>query len=648
MSTSDSSKPHRSGMKRRNFIKQAGYSAMGGALTFGLGGCSSGVLPPEKKTGYISPQIPEITFPAYDGERYQARVPDTLDLAGRAEYSIRLLTNRADPEEDYDIWWWVRFDRNPPVMIHKFDDFSGKFREALSPLRTITGSDLNFQVDQAWAESVLHMQGEDGLVYMPVVGKPWARPGWGQEYGDDGKSEHIGVMIIEGIWMGVMSLYYQLTKDELWKRRLQRLIDRVAQLMVYKDNFCYFPIQTLNPGAKVSEEMQILDPTCNEEAGGGCAGWIIQGLSQAYLATRYRPALILADKLAVYLTKYSGCYDEEARFLGMVHAHQHLRPISGLLEYALITDNREMTEFSRKAYEYAKSCGSPTVGFFPSVAGPEEFARTQAYCEGCTVTDMVALAIKLSQGNVADYWDDADRYIRNLFADIQVRSGDWFNRMFGSLPRTPVDEAKFETAGRVAQRNIGACIWASLANGPHPEKKELGGCCDANYARAVYYAWDNILNWEDGTLRVNLLLNRASPWADVNSYIPYEGRVDVKVKKPLKLAVRIPEWVKPQQTACQVNGKPRQLGWSGRYAQVGEVKSGDMAALSFPIAERTVKETMGGVDYTLIIKGNTVVSMDPAGEPSAYYQKAHYRENKARWRDRSRFIWSKPSLHWHY
>jgi hypothetical protein len=45
---------------------------------------------------------------------------------------------------------------------------------------------------------------------------------------------------------------------------------------------------------------------------------------------------------------------------------------------------------------------------------------------------------------------------------------------------------------------------------------------------------------------VNLLLNRASAWADLDSYIPYEGRVDVRVKRDCELAVRIPEWVKPE------------------------------------------------------------------------------------------------------
>ena len=43
---------------------------------------------------------------------------------------------------------------------------------------------------------------------------------------------------------------------------------------------------------------------------------------------------------------------------------------------------------------------------------------------------------------------------------------------------------------------------------------------------------------------MNLLLNRASKWADVYSYIPYEGRVDLRFKQPCEsVLVRAPEWV---------------------------------------------------------------------------------------------------------
>ena len=181
-------------------------------------------------------------------------------------------------------------------------------------------------------------------------------------------------------------------------------------------------------------------------------------------------------------------------------------------------------------------------------------------------------------------------------------------------------------------------------------------CCTGNHTRAIWYVWDNILDFEEGApsssapgkLRVNLLLNRSSPWADVESYIPYEGQVDVVVKCSCRLSVRIPEWVQPGQTAASVEGQPRGLAWDGRYAQVGEVKAGDVVSLTFPIAERTVEERLAGANYTMIIKGNSVVFIDPPGRYYSFYQRAHYRENKVRWVKRTRFVSSRPSLGWNY
>jgi DUF1680 family protein len=133
-------------------------------------------------------------------------------------------------------------------------------------------------------------------------------------------------------------------------------------------------------------------------------------------------------------------------------------------------------------------------------------------------------------------------------------------------------------------------------------------------------------------LRVNLLLNRASAWADVYSYIPYQGRVELKIKKAVPaILVRAPEWIETNSPdlTCQVNGAPRSVHWEGRYANVGHVAAGDRVKISFPIAERTLKETIGAVPYTLIIKGNMVVSIDPPGKLGALYQRAAYRGNEA-------------------
>ena len=62
-----------------------------------------------------------------------------------------------------------------------------------------------------------------------------------------------------------------------------------------------------------------------------------------------------------------------------------------------------------------------------------------------------------------------------------------------------------------------------------------------------------------------------------------------------------------------MNGEQRRLGWDGRYAYVGSVKPSDIATLTFPIGERTDVVHIEKEPYTLLRKGNEVVSIDPSG-----------------------------------
>ena len=177
----------------------------------------------------------------------------------------------------------------------------------------------------------------------------------------------------------------------------------------------------------------------------------------------------------------------------------------------------------------------------------------------------------------------------------------------------------------------------------------LGGMLLLRYGGGMmlYYIWDSILDFQDGKLRVNLLLNRASPWADVYSYIPYEGQVDIKMKKTCDtVLMRVPEWIKTgsDKVVCTIDGKSHKFGWQGRYINIGKVNGGKTVSVKFPISERTVKEKMGGADYTLVIKGNTVVSIDPPGKNCPLYQRGHFRKNQTRWRKVKRFVSNKQIL----
>ena len=187
----------------------------------------------------------------------------------------------------------------------------------------------------------------------------------------------------------------------------------------------------------------------------------------------------------------------------------------------------------------------------------------------------------------------------------------------------------------VPERNLGAFAGWPTAN---DWGWGIMHCCTGNATRALYYIWDHMLSYDQGTLSVNLLRNRPSRWADVHSHIPYAGQVDVAIKEPCALRVRIPEWTQPGDVSCTVNGQARPLDWDGRFAVVGETRAKDLVSVSFPIAERTVEVSIEKHVYTLILRGNEVIKISPPGQCCPLYQRDHYRQDDVRWRKMTRFL----------
>jgi len=164
--------------------------------------------------------------------------------------------------------------------------------------------------------------------------------------------------------------------------------------------------------------------------------------------------------------------------------------------------------------------------------------------------------------------------------------------------------------------------WVAL-NEWQTEQRSIMACCVGNSAMQLFRVWRDMLTFEPkkNRLTVHLLLNRASPWGDVYSYIPNKGLVEVKLKRDGEVALRIPEWTKPQECKVQFGGPSTALrdatpAWEGRYAIV-KGRKGETVSLSFPIAERTEKITTPGGEYQVVIRGNTIVDINRGQEPSS-------------------------------
>jgi DUF1680 family protein len=178
-----------------------------------------------------------------------------------------------------------------------------------------------------------------------------------------------------------------------------------------------------------------------------------------------------------------------------------------------------------------------------------------------------------------------------------------------------------------------------------PRAPGVVACCLGNGSRSLYLVWQSILTQSPGRLRVNLLLNRASPWADVSSHLPYTGQVDVHVKQDTELFVRIPGWVETREVSCRCNGQSSAIKWDGRYVSPGRVAKGDVVTVSFSVRETVVSAKIGEGSASLTMRGSTVVDIHPRGVCYPLCMRAAFRSNETRWKSAYRFV-ADARLHW--
>ena len=623
---------------------------------------------PQATIEYINPDPPTFKTPEYPGECYEALVPATLDLAERCALAINYLTETLNPNCGYIPYSFVDHLADPPAMYQHNQGIMifGKFMQPIPLLRVASGSRQNLDIEAEMLKVVLSMQNpDDGLIYWSIKGRPWEK--WIWDNAAQGLGEEAQIAYLDGFGNGrlLSALCYYAQKDPKgpWREAARRLNEGFKRMLIVEGDTAYrFSKATVPEKPVVKPEEKPLGQSAGENA------WMALGLLRYHQAFEDPESLDLAHKIMRYIMRDGQFFTEDGRFINgptgdWAHFHTHTMDMLVALCVSERTGDRDLLDRALKGFEYGIHAGEGLVGFFPEAvheSGPEP-TGTHGYgyltSEHCEVADMVSVGIMLSHLGV-DKWDDVDRWVRNQMAEDQLTWTGWLTdgHMDLSNRKIPAERlAMFRhdgwfTTDRVPERTLGgfsgwpgANDWAGHAITPHIGLTIMN-CCSANGSRTLHHVWRNIVHYQDGKLKVNLLLNRASRWADIDSYIPYTGRVDVKAKRKLDLEIRIPDWTSPDQVRCTVDGKARPISFNGRYAQIGRLKKKQTASLNFPITERT--ETVKiqdernplGSDYTLVIRGNTVVSIDPQGQYCPFYQRGHYRTGNPLYKKTERFV----------
>jgi hypothetical protein len=177
----------------------------------------------------------------------------------------------------------------------------------------------------------------------------------------------------------------------------------------------------------------------------------------------------------------------------------------------------------------------------------------------------------------------------------------------------------------------------------------FAACCTVNGAQGIYYAWHGITRFDAGVATVNLFLNRAAPWMDIDSYLPYEGKVVLHNKQAHMALVRIPGWVAADKVRCRIEPpaatgekKSRMVtpARAGNYLVLAGIKKGEQIVLEFPVPIWTDQYTMNGKKYQVTFKGSTVIDIGPRdqGHYWQFYEREGYRAGKAPMHKVRRFV----------
>lgn len=588
------------------------------------------------------------------GQRYEAEVPDTLDLADRAALAINGLTQTLDPERNYEIYFRIYLDTQPAYLFH---DTTGlptnnpKFGESLPMMRVMSGSDQALDGELGLMKGMLSAIGEDGLYYaLATPNRPW-HEGVGHNYNKRFNLDFANVYGNSRLLLAMMA-WYQRDKDPAWMDRMRLLANALCRIAIQNEDYAYYPDSEIGEAfsfAKGKGWLRTDEPLAERMGAEGSMFMYhcgpIRALARWYQMTGDLQAIETARRLVNFVMRpqfWGGKIEltgsssfDRGQWAG--HQHAHAAMLRALLDYAIATHDPVLKRFVRNGYEYSQaSFGLPRIAMFN---------------ESCTIADMVALAIRLSEAGIGDNWEDVDQFVRNHLVEAQIIDPELMKITSSYGPPHEVN-APQESAQNVFRRSVGTyCAQASVTAIPSIMS---AGCCTGNATQALFYAWNSIVEHHEGLVKVNLLLNRASPWLDVDSYLPYEGKVVLHNKSAQRILVRLPLWVDRGHTRFQIDSHPVTPVLIGNSALFENISSQDVITIDFPVVETIEKYTIvdvfhpsPGRTYTFRFKGNTVIDITPRQGKESYpiYRRDSYQASKAPMKRVVRYV-SDTSIEW--
>lgn len=382
--------------------------------------------------------------------------------------------------------------------------------------------------------------------------------------------------------LGLVALWQWRKCDQSAKlaRKLVRTIEQVTR------KTGTFPSELLTENGWSKPEPNTLNTT---------SGRLIGGLIAYYRASKDGLAIELAKRFADINIKETLTSEGELTPAAGTHLHSTEGTVTALLDLGVLTGEKRYFEIAKRAYDVGLRPWRTSWGW-----AKESRDNNPGRGEANNTGDFVEAALILGANGYPRYFREAERFIRNGLLASQIVTTDWI------VPSKEHDTD--ECVYSDIRRRVRGAFAFTTPNGYHSYNTDLMG----GAMRSLAQAHRQIITQDVAGVHINMLFGCDSPWLSLRSSLPKAGRLDLQVRKPATVFVRLDE-ENQQNIVVSVDGKQQPAKWKNGELALGQLTPKTEVAILLPLPNRRTTETPRGFGaYQVDWAGDTIVAMQPS------------------------------------
>ena len=515
------------------------------------------------------------------------------------------ITNMVDPAYDNLPYWLLLPNKKPAEAAHcRVDDAElvGSWYEGLVSAMRMLGTEDGADVKASLRRHLMKSWGEHGLRFCEDY--PWTH------------TVHASFHEMGYILPAINLITEEYPDDAEAEKRASELVRGMRSLVIERKVKCFWSGDSneTEPIYEFPNDIYLknggFDLTRHTGRGEQAIrnAVVLPALVRRFELKGDDVALDLAVGIANYVLGPSRYFSYDMEFFG--HVHSAVWFASGIVKLGRLTGNDEYIKKGKGIYDFVRSLSS-SFGWVPEYArwhAPEE-----EHCETCCIRDMIVCARELIDCGFDEYWDDINKFARNMLVENQVRYTGY----------VVCDNTKPDADG-ITYRDIDKRMKGGFTGGSEPNSisltrfRSIAGCCVGTAPVALKTVWDSAITAENGAFIVNVPFNKETEELSMRSFIPNEGRVTLTAKKGCRAGFRMYDWI--IEPRFFIDGREAEPA-SGGKTVLFELKEGETLTLEFDVSTREIKETVRGTEFTVFWRGCDVVDMLPRGEHVRLWQR---------------------------